>query len=195
MNRTKKLFSVAVAATMALTMSAVSNAETVESVIDTCDSIETSNSGAYSDGFVLVSENQYVDENGNTITDRLFVKDDIMPLTKSGTRTYKVTKNVKDAFEMWVQGTFSWDSEKDTATVTNVSSGYEILDTQARVEISDEVTEYKSNQGKEEPFGVGHKYAYIQYELTADVSTWPKSHYSIYTDVNTEGERKIRRCR
>lgn len=195
MKTTKNFIAAALAVGMALTMSVMSSAETIESYAETVEVIpQEVLSGTELQGFVLVSEEQYVDENGCVNIDRLYVKDEAMLLSSSGTRTYKVTKNVENSFEMWVKGTFTWDSEDDTATVTNVSSGYEILDSYSNITIEDEVTKYDSNQGKEELWGlVGHKYAYIQYDLTADSSTWKDRHYSIYTDVNTEGERKIRR--
>lgn len=93
---------------------------------------------------------------------------------------------------MWVKGTFSWNSDNDTATVTDTSYGYERLTADATNKISNESFTSGSNQGSEDIFGIGHKYAFVQYSFTMTNSLQYPKKYSLYLDVNTEGEEKIR---
>ncbi len=191
----KKIIAAVLSAATVLTMSVAASAETIEDVINSENAIErkTESVDMNADGLVLIFEEQYVDENGYTITDRVYVEDGIMPLATSGTKTIKATKNIDNAYEMWVKGTFSWDSENDTATVSDASYGYERLDSSVNNKISNESFTYKSNQGSEDIFGLGHKYAFVKYSFTMTNYLSYSKNYSLYLDVNTEGKEKIER--
>lgn len=190
-----KIIAVVLSAATVLTMSVAASAETIEDVINSENAIERKNESVdmNGDGLVLIFEEQYVDENGYAITDRIYVEDGIMPLATSGTKTIKATKNIDNAYEMWVKGTFSWDSENDTATVSDASHGYERLDSSVNNKISNESFTYKSNQGSEDIFGLGHKYAFVKYSFTMTNYLGYSKNYSLYLDVNTEGKEKIER--
>lgn len=83
----KKLFVAALAIVTVLTMSVVSSAEAVENKID--EKIEATDE---TENFVLIYEEQYVDEDGCTITDRLYVENGLSALASSGTKTLKKQK-------------------------------------------------------------------------------------------------------
>lgn len=145
----KKFVSVIIAAALTFNISILASAEL-------SDEITTESTNTNDENFVLVFEEQYVDENNSTIIDRIYVEDGIMPLSTSGTKTIKATKNIDDVYEMWVKGTFSWNSEKDTATVKDTSYGYEQLDSSVTNKISNQNFSSGDNQGSEDIFGFGH---------------------------------------
>lgn len=99
-------------------------------------------------------------------------------VSKTGTKTLWAT--------ITIGGKFSWDSQNDTVTVTNVS--HNVITNTGRFfqVLNNPAVEYGDNQGAN--FLFGRKYAYIKKELTM-TNGYANSQqtFSLYVDVNIDG--------
>lgn len=151
-------------------------------------------------GFSLISQEQTIDENGFLIIDRTYVEN--TPSTystndaNSGSKTVKKSRSIYNNGStsgdlwviMWASGKFSWNTEKDTATVTNAKGWYDLYDLPSIREITNTKTNYDSNQGATILGGaLGNKYAYVEYILTMKNEFGATQDYKLWIDVNVKG--------
>ncbi len=167
---------------------------------DTAITSSDFNTGDISSQYVLVSEDEYIDENGFRIVDRIYTSNNTnaRSASVSGTEYYKTAKEVSNPdgitmFILWVSGTFSWNSDNDTATVKDPKGWYENnMSSDSPVKIIDTELKYGSNQGATVLNGLfGNKYAYVEYSLTSQNQYGTQKTYTLYLDVNRLGEVKV----
>lgn len=143
------------------------------------------------DGYVLISEETFTDENGMQITEKTYVKDEIVlyddlerkVLTVSKSRLY--SPSGIDWCELWIDGTFAYYPGANTCFFkrSESDSGYEVLHGTATV--TSESQNYDSNVS-----GLfGKKYAYFEQKLSLDSGTWGgKKDFRIRVEVNSSGK-------
>lgn len=154
--------------------------------IEDCDvSTELDVSGLY-----LIDEQETVLEDGTVLVERLYCKNNPMLRSSSGakgsdtfTKTNSFTFLNDNTFKYWVSGDFSWDADKDTATVTNRVYGHDPVSNGCK--ITKEVKEWGDDQGK--TFLLGRVYAYIKYSFTFTNWLGRDTNASVYLDVNVDG--------
>lgn len=114
----------------------------------------------------LIEEQQYVDEYGELVTERLYSNVNPFLRGASGSGTFK--KELETTYDTinityWVEGYFTWNEDNDTVTVSNVKSGHSSL---GSIRISNEETTSESNAGFSALLGIFRKYAYAKYSFT-----------------------------
>ncbi len=197
----KKLISSILAAAVLLTTGI--SAQAAESVGDTDRGIgnidvnsEVLASDIIDEDYVLVSENEFIDDDGWFVKTEVFTKDDDICLyaADSGSKTYRCqstwwiksgTKDVK-WITMWIEGEFTWDRAKDIAEVETDESrcGYEVH--LGKCEDQGHTFSY-GTAGR--TFLFGKKYAYI--ERTAKIWNCVEhvnaKNFRIWLDVDVTG--------
>lgn len=200
MKTIKKLLAFVLSISAALTLTLSANAESSELVgLNLSGSVTATDESEDLAGFTLISEERFVDENNFYIVDRTYVENEVdtysVNATKSGSKTIKKSRSIysdKSGGDlwliMWVQGDFSWNSQKDTATVENADRWQEIRDQiPDYITVSEKKFEYKSNQGMTNWLG-GHKYASIEYIIRVANEYTAGQDFRIWLDVNINGD-------
>lgn len=198
----KKLRRVLCAVMAAVTMLSVSVCANAESDIDGSVLLTEAVLSTEPDdeGFVLVSEETFVNEDGVTVTHRSYIKDNgISPcgviskgeadIREEADYSVDVTKWVT----LWVKGHFKWDSAANTSCVTILDHGYKKHNQMAWVVGVPELTS-KDNQGG---YWGGKKYSYIEQKITLDNGIHVglndgKETFRLWVDVNVNGEKKVK---
>ncbi|MDE7398620.1 MAG: hypothetical protein K2N06_03740 [Oscillospiraceae bacterium] len=186
MKKFKKICSAIVAAMMALSISVTANA--VE--IDT-NNVTVEYGSEVDDGYVLVLEEEFIDEDGWLITTKTYIRDTpSVQDSDRGTLSAKWEKSfILDGKFPWVtiavMGDFSWDSVADTVTVSNAGAYWRTDG--AGLKYIDDKFESASNQGKTSLFG--KKYAYVKESVEVDSGQWRGDKtFTFMVDVNVLGE-------
>ncbi len=190
MKKFKKLCSAIVAVMMVLSISAVANAAEIDSSNVSATETESVIADDGDDGYVLVSKDEYIDEDGWLIETKIFVKDE--PGVQSADRgdlSVRLEKNFTISGFKWVTmtvgGDFSWDKDADTATVKNPWGSFSIEHGSAEY-VSGGVKS-GSNQGATVLFG--KKYAYVEQRLRVDSGLWKgDKEFVFWVDVNVVGD-------
>ena len=197
MKKIRKLLCMAVAAATMLSMSVSASAE-----IDNDSGImltETvANAEPDEEGYVLVSENTYTDENGVTVTLRSYVRDtgiDTLGSVSKGsdiieTAEYKV--GVTKWVTLWVEGKFAWDSDANRATVQLLDQGYK-THVNADV-ISNPPVSMGDDQGGNSG---GNRYAFLEKKITMKGGTTvgvssDKHEFRLRVEVNSNGIKSVK---
>lgn len=178
-----------------VTVNAKGNSDSTLSV-DTSEAIGSVDS----DGYVLVSEEKYMDGDF-FIIDRLYEYPGISTYaTDTGTKDLKKSRSIYKNFSnygdllavMWVSGTFKWDKPKDTATVSNPKGWFEdYSDSNYTITNKDGFPEYGSNQGM--TTFLSQRYAYIKYIINVHNKTnQSNNEFTLWVDVNIEGNETVR---
>lgn len=198
MKKMKKLLCLATAVMTAASLSVAASAESnVGSGVQDGTSTEIS---AEDEGYILVSEEEYFDEDLQcNVIDRVYRKGDGIAAyadLSEGTDTIRREVTfVEKGFEwarIWVSGTFSWNSQDNTATVTNWNGGFTQLNNSAEI-LDNPKVEHGSNQGG----FVGSKYAYVKKSVEMQIpgASITNHKYALEIDVNVWGELTIKRKR
>lgn len=137
----------------------------------------------------LISETSETLDDGTIEITRLYSSVNPYSRAKSGSGTFKNEKELvfsnegSTPLKYWVQGLFTWDSEKKTATVTNRVYGHGTVNSSCK--IKDENKTYGNNQGNN--IMLGRKYAFMRYTFTfVNVAGFERS-ADVYLDVNIDG--------
>lgn len=196
MKKLKRILSFGMAAVIALSMSISASAES------DCDSSmllsETVLSARSDDeGYVLIFEETYVNEDGVTVTHRSYIKD--AGISPQGSIS-KGEADIKEEYKFspdripWVtlsvEGHFKWDSAENRATVTLLNHGYTIHNDTAKV-VSEPPVRIGDDQGG---FWGGKRYAFIEKTITMDNGIQVglkdgKQTFRLWVDVNADGEK------
>lgn len=200
MKKIRRLLCAIMAAATALAASVPVNAEENDNPVSFSDTSEAIGS-TDSEGYVLISEEKYSDGEF-FIVDRLYEYPGISTYASTtGTADYKKTRNIYNKggvpsddssgtkiVTMWVSGTFKWDSDKDTATVSNVKAGFDdYSDSHLEVTTVDGYPKSASNQGATLLWG--HKYAYIEYYINIrKIPTQTNHKFRLWLDVDINGD-------
>lgn len=198
MKKLRKLLCLVMAAVTALSMSVSASAES------DCDSSmllsETVLSAEPDDeGYVLLFEETYVNEDGVTVTHRSYIKDDgISPYGGTSKGEGDIKEEMKfspeniDWVTLWVEGHFKWDSAENRATVTLLCQGYVKHNNSAKV-VKEPPVRIGDDQGGS--WG-GKRYAFIEKTITMDngvhVGLSGESTFRLWVDVNVNGEKHIK---
>ncbi len=146
------------------------------------------------EGYTLISEETYVDENGFQVIDRSYVKDvaepcDLERTEKTVSKSKLFSLSGTEWAELWVEGTFAYYEEAKTCFIKKADSGYTVLHGHATVVSTSQSKDY--NQGGD-PLGLTNKYAYIKRELTLDNGLWQGVHtFSLEVRVYSDGDVKV----
>ncbi len=173
----KRIIAGVLAGVMMMTVSATVFAEKSEVWYETTEN--------YSSEMFLISE-EITSEDGYKIISRTYSSVNPKIRGVSGSGIFKHEKElvyINHTLKYWVQGYFTWNQDKDTATVSNVDKGFSSVN---GVTVSNEKLDYKSNQGATSWFG--NKYAYARYSFTATNPVGLTRTADIYIDVNVKGE-------
>lgn len=149
--------------------------------------------------YVLLSENTATIEEGVVCRTQVYQKsDEVGQYSVNSSRGNKTIK-VKNDFIFSASGTstwwatitiggkFSWDSQNDTVTVTNVTSSVSTNNGRFFQVLNNPAVEHRDNQGAN--FLFGRKYAYIKKELTmTNGFAHTQKTLSLYVDVNIDGQ-------
>ena len=146
-------------------------------------------------GYTLIQEETYIDENGMRITHRSYVENinAAVPydLTRNELSIYETTtlapsNNSPDWVSIWIKGTFAYYPEAKSCLVKKASSGYNVLNGSATVVSTSQ--SYDSNQGGG-LFGLGKKYGFIERKITLDNHCWKGKHdFRFRIEVNSSGK-------
>lgn len=153
----------------------------------------------------LIRETETVLEDGTIVIDRYYSDSPesdaavCSTAATSGTKTDKHEKKfiekqadgrMADIVTLWVQATFSWNSEAQTATVdkNTIKTGCTIH-ANGSTKIDEDI-DSGSNQGSEDIFGWGHIYAYARYRVQLRGGYGYDRVYEVYIDRNRLGEQK-----
>ncbi|MDE7360881.1 MAG: hypothetical protein K2N38_02990 [Oscillospiraceae bacterium] len=200
MKKGRKMLCMIMATVTALSMSVSASAESVAD-----DSVLTAEPGVTAepddDGYVLVSEESYTDENGVFITHRSYIKNtgiSTCDTYSSGEADIReeadYTVNGTYWATIWVKGHFKWDSKADTSTVTLLDHGCKTTNSTNISLVQNSYPVTKNNQGG--AWG-GKKYSYIEKKIKMKTST-PigisngEYDFRLYVDVNVNGEKKVK---
>jgi len=151
------------------------------------------------DKYTLLSEKTMTTEDGVVCRTQVYQKSDELGQYSVNSSQGHKTIRVKNDFKisktgtttLWatitIGGEFSWNSQNDTVTVTNVTSSVEKNNGRYFEITNNPPVEYGNNQGANILFG--RKYAYIKKEITM-TNGYPHSQqtFSLYVDVNIDGQ-------
>ncbi len=141
----------------------------------------------------LIEEKTTVLDDGTLMVEKIYCDTDTELLTassSSGSRPIKYEKSVSLggnggqtlAAVIWVCGDFTWDKDKEIATVANADGGYTFYGDYSFIS---ENLDSKSNQGFN--FLWGYKYAYARYTLKFASDFNDEHECSVYVDCNVNG--------
>ncbi len=141
----------------------------------------------------LIEEKTTVLDDGTLMVEKLYCDTNTELLTapsSSGSRPIKYEKSVSLgsgkqqtlAAVIWVSGDFTWDRDKDIATVANADGGYTFY---GGYSYKSHELDSKSNQGFN--FIWAHKYAYARYTLKFTSPFNDEHECSVYVDCNVNG--------
>lgn len=197
MKKIKKIVAACVAAAMTMSLVVVVGAEDVE---DKSEYTVETNYVSDDEDFVLVSEQSYADENGMECVSRIYVKADEINMYAARSTQGSMTVKAENTFTesgagvstdwvtIWVKGTFTWNSQADTATVSNVTSGYTPNPGRLFKVISHPEPVHYDNQGA--TFLFGKRYACIERKITmtnGDERVSKKT-FTMWLDVDVTGD-------
>ena len=202
MKKFKKIMAACLAAVMAMSMAITASAETVESTeLNALGSETDMIAQAYNDGFSLVSDEVFADEDDSSIIHHITVFEreensgiSVASANAITTKTYKVSHTMgtsdktyghRDWVNMWVQGTFSYDND-----------AYIVVDDKTFTGGATEIDGYKiigKSLGCESDKGAnlfwGRKYAIIWIDVTMTNNyAGNKTSFHLSLDVNVEGK-------
>lgn len=185
----KKAFSIMIAGLLMATTAVNTSAQELDYDLDASNSV-VSYEMAEDEELFLISETVETLEDGTIITSRSYSSVNPYLKAASGSGTFKNEKELEFSdgstpLKYWVKGLFKWDSDKNTATVSNKEYGHGTVSSGSK--ILNEKKEGDSNQGG---FGFGKKYAYLKYSFTYKNSIGAERSASVYLDVNVEGVSK-----
>lgn len=195
--KNQKIVAACVAAAMTMSLVVVAGAEDVE---DKSEYTVETNYVLDDEDFVLVSEQSYADENGLECVSRIYLKADEIDMCAARSTQGHMTVKAENTYTesgagvstdwvtIWVKGTFTWNSQADTATVSNVTSGYTPNSGRLFKVLSDSGHVHKDNQGA--TFLFGKKYAYIERKITmtnGDERVSKKT-FTLWLDVDVTGD-------
>ena len=86
---------------------------------------------------------------------------------------------------IWVIGTFSWNQDKNTATVTDCVSNYDLASVSFKVK--DSVLTSGNNKGGY--FG-GNRYAFVEEKLVLTNGAGQQT-FKLWFDINVKGETNV----
>ncbi len=197
MKNIKKLVAACVAAVMTMSLVVVAGAEDVEDMSEYTFEMDYVSDD---EDFVLVSEQSYAYENGLECVSRIYLKSDEMDMCAARSTQGHMTVKAENTYTesgagvstdwvtMWVKGTFTWNSQADTATVSNVTYGVSPNSGRLFKVLSNPEPVHASNQGA--TFLFGKKYAYIEKKITmtnGDERVSKKT-YTLWLDVDVTGD-------
>lgn len=102
----------------------------------------------------------------------------------------KFVKHIKDIqidwLEMWVWGTFTWNTANDTVYVTNYGSDYNVLLHSFPTIVSDTGTVHKDNQGA--TFLFGNRCGIVSRTIVMHNGSGLNQTFTLSVDVNVKGK-------
>lgn len=203
MKKLKRLLCAVMAAVTALSVSVTANANGNSGSASSADTNEAIGS-TDSEGYVLVSEEKYVDGDF-LVVDRHYIYPSVVAY--AGTtkeENHKESRTIYDkngvpgdnssgtkVVTMWVSGTFKWNKDEDTATVSNVKAGFDdYSDSSLKITAVEGYPKSGSNQGATVLGGFfGKKYAYIEYCINIKVVAKQSNHqFKLWYDIDIDGD-------
>lgn len=198
MKKFRKLGCLAMAAVTMLSMSVSASAESYigDDVMQT-EAVVTAEPD--DEGYVLIGEETFINEDGVTVTHKSYIKDS--GISTCGTAS-KGEADIKEEEEykvgvtpwvtLWVEGHFKWDSAANTSTVTLLDHGHVKHAGGVKIIKNDPPTT-GNNQGGH--WG-GKKYSYIDKRITmkggATVGmSGDENTFRLWVDVNVNGEKSL----
>lgn len=193
MKKIKRFVAACAATVMLFSLTAKANAEEFEE------------NGAYvcetddNEDYVLISEQTIVIDDETTCVSRIYQKADEVNTYSAKSSSGHMTVTAENTFSytyggvtsvwatLWVKGTFYWDSEKDTATVSNVTAGKELGPGKYYKVLEEPEVLHENNQGA--TFLFGKKYAYIEKKLKmSNGASGSEKTLTLWLDVNVVGD-------
>lgn len=147
----------------------------------------------------MISEEEFVNDDGILVTHRSYLKIEDAALGKS--TYYRGSDSVKEEMifhhwqtdekriTIWVKGTFQWNSLNDTVTISNASSGYQLHNSgNLGATVVGDSEKKDSNVGGAL---LGNKYAFIERVITLRSSAGTDKAYRLWVDVDVKGARHV----
>lgn len=190
MKKLKKVLCLVIAIAAALSMSVVASAESDTNLefSQTGTNVESDSQEAE---FALVSE-ELIEGDGWTADVETYVEDGVSVLANNlGTKRYKCTATFYDSdthvkcVTIWVVGTFSWNQDKNQATVTDYDSDHTVES--AAFKETDSNLKTGNNKGG----FLGNRYAFVQKDVVL-TNGGGRDSFTLWLDVNVKGETNVK---
>ena len=185
MKKLSKLLCLVMVAVTALSMSVSASAES-----GVCNALQHEVGEKFNEGeLVLVSSEERALDDGYFLEVNTYLEDGLETYAlNKGDKKYTCTAGFKNELgqvvvEVWITGTFHWDKDNNTATVTNVDSG-ELVKNPSFEYFSHE----KKNGDNVGGYWGGNRYAYVEHKTVVKNNGGVKYSYILTFDVDVNGD-------